>query len=1336
MRRSIFAWKLALFSVAWLLSYGSPALAQGGGTTTSLSGLVVDTSGGVIPGADVVAKNNATTAEFRAVTDSEGRFTIPAVNPGTYTVTVSLSGFKTVILPDVQVVTATPASVKVALEVGALAETVIVEGATDIVQTQSAAVQTTIAVQQISSLPLVTRTALDYVVSLPGALTTGSNSRGTTINGLPTVSINITLDGVNVQDNNNRTGDGFFMYIRPLMDSVEEITVSTSTPGAEASGQGAAQIKMTTRAGSNRFTGSVYDTWRNQAGVSESDVSSRNKRRGWLWRLNTPYWFNKRDRPRTPAGDYFIDDVRLETPGFRVGGPILRDKLFYFFNWEWFKWPNQVARTRYLMNPNAQQGLFSYTANDGSERTIDLLALARSKGQVSTINPVIGKLVGDIRSAAAGLTTGGAIASWDLNTDKFDFSPGGKQFRHFPTWRVDYNLSQNHRLTATARYNRFESDPDILNSNEPNFPGFTNRGGQWSNRYMWQGTLRSTFGKSLVNEARYGFAGGTTQFFTDVTKAQFDCSEPGCQGGYNLDIGGRIGSGGNDLTSATTVTAPSTRYVPDLIYEDTLSWLKGRHTISIGGSYTNIAFENWDVPGGWVQGISFGTNSLDPAYSILGETSGNYPGGINATQAGYARNLYAILTGRVTSVSGSFVLQDDGSYTFLKDRWQKGRMDEVGLFLSDSWRVRPNLTLTGGLRYELQFPFKPDTSSFSRLEDWTQVYGLTGVGNLFKPGTMTGTNPVFVNYKKGDHAYNTDFNNLAPSVGVAWQPKMSGFLSRLLSSDPVFRGGYSISYDRYGTGDFTGIFGNNSGATRAGTRNLTLTGANNLNSDGRGLPILLSDASRLAPPPTPTLSYPFSPAANESVNTWDPKLRVPYTHQYSIGWQRELGRHTAIEVRYIGNTNVGGWNTVNLNSNNNWNILENGFYEEFQRAQRNLQANIAAGRGTTFAYTGAPGTAPLPIFMAYFAGIPLSDARNQNPASYTHANFRASAWYNSLAYYNNNSNTPLISTIAGTGTSGLQNPSYAANALAAGLPANFFQANPAVYQAGTATRFRKNGGNTRYDALQLELRRRFSQGLAVQGSYIYGARNTWTQTSLRTEFLSIPSTTGPDQAFKVNWVYQLPFGNGRRFGAGAGKLLDAIIGRWEFSGQTRLQTGEKFNFGGYRLVGMSDKDLQKMFKFYKVPDANGKTRVYMLPEDVIKNSIIALTQWSATSATGYSSDLPTGRYIAPASGPDCVEYLSGQCTPITRIITAPAYTKTDFTFAKRFSIGGNRTLEARMDLYNVFDNINFNARAVPTSNGVVSGSMSGWEVTGAARDLNASQDAGGRITSFGLRFSW
>jgi hypothetical protein len=225
---------------------------------------------------------------------------------------------------------------------------------------------------------------------------------------------------------------------------------------------------------------------------------------------------------------------------------------------------------------------------------------------------------------------------------------------------------------------------------------------------------------------------------------------------------------------------------------------------------------------------------------------------------------------------------------------------------------------------------------------------------------------------------------------------------------------------------------------------------------------------------------------------------------------------------------------------------------------------------------------------------------------------------------------------------------------------------------------------------------------------------------------------GPDHAIKLNWVYELPFGHGRRWGSGSNGLVNAIIGGWEFDGVMRFQSGDKFNFGGIKLVGMTAKDLQDMFKYYRRQDANGVERIYMFPDDVVQQSIIAFSQTSATTLNGYSGAAPTGRYMTRRSDINCTAYLAGDCgAPETLIISAPWYGKSDFSFVKRFGMGRNRFIEARMDLYNVFDNINF----VPVSYSTGS-SSSNWEVTSAARDVNASQDAGGRITSFGLRFTW
>src|SRR3954447_21444139 len=234
------------------LSVAGAAHAQGS-FFTSLSGTVVDTSGGVIPGADVKVKNNGTGAENITVTAVNGTFSIPSLSGGDYSVVVSLQGFKTVTLRSVTLNAAVPASVKVVMSVGAVEENVTVVGDSGlVVQTQTPSVATTMSATQIISLPLTSRNAIDSLTSLPGFNTSGT-ARDSTISGLPKSSINITLDGMSIQDNYLKTSDGFFARLQPGADAVEEVTVTTAANTADVSGQGGAQIKFVTRPGTNSW---------------------------------------------------------------------------------------------------------------------------------------------------------------------------------------------------------------------------------------------------------------------------------------------------------------------------------------------------------------------------------------------------------------------------------------------------------------------------------------------------------------------------------------------------------------------------------------------------------------------------------------------------------------------------------------------------------------------------------------------------------------------------------------------------------------------------------------------------------------------------------------------------------------------------------------------------------------------------------------------------------------------------------------------------------------------------------------------------------------------------
>ena len=444
MKQRVFNILLALACVA---GFSTEALAQGGGATSSLSGTVADPSGAFIPGANVAVKNNATSTEYRATTNEQGSFTVPAIDPGAYTVTVTLMGFKTVLLNNVRVNAAVPATVRVTMEVGGLEETVVVTAGSEIIQTQSAAVSATIDTNEIMKLPTGSRNALDFLTSLPG-VNTPAGSRDSTINGLPQSAINITIDGVSAQDNWLKTTDGFFARVSPRLDAMEEVTVSTAAQDAANTGQGAVQIRFATRSGSNDFRGRTYYYLQH-------------------YKLNANTWFNNRDLPPDPAtGKAPRNEDKLIQPGTRFGGPIVipglwngRDRAFFFINYEESRSPGQNTENRTVLHPLAEQGMFRWTSG-GVTRQVDLLALAATNGHLATFDPTVRRLLGDIRSAVTGAGTGLADLTDPLQqrfTYQYD-TDGHQQVSDRPDRRQSDGqtppdgLSELHRSAVDARH--------------------------------------------------------------------------------------------------------------------------------------------------------------------------------------------------------------------------------------------------------------------------------------------------------------------------------------------------------------------------------------------------------------------------------------------------------------------------------------------------------------------------------------------------------------------------------------------------------------------------------------------------------------------------------------------------------------------------------------------------------------------------------------------------------------------------------------------------------------------------------------------------------------------
>jgi hypothetical protein len=434
----------------------------------------------------------------------------------------------------------------------------------------------------------------------------------------------------------------------------------------------------------------------------------------------------------------------------------------------------------------------------------------------------------------------------------------------------------------------------------------------------------------------------------------------------------------------------------------------------------------------------------------------------------------------------------------------------------------------------------------------------------------------------------------------------------------------------------------------------------------------------------------------------------------------------------VGSRNLQGWTTYDLNDVE-LNIVENGLLSEFKLAQANLEAFKAANPNCStpgnpacsFAFQGLPGQAPLPITLAYFRGLVNGVKPDPNlPGSYASSNFTSSTFLNTLALNNPNvccGTTSYAGALDNSGT-------FRSNAVLAGLAENFMRTNPGL--RGGAN-FLGNGGYTRYDALQIDLRRRMSKGLQVQTNYQFAKAFSSARVSFRAPRVNELDTNTLRHAFKVAWGYELPIGRGKALLGGSGAWLDRLVGGWEFYGSGRVQTGQLFDFGNVNLVGMTTKELREAFKL-RFDDAAGV--VYMLPQDIIDNTIRAFNA-SATSATGFSNlGVPTGRYIAPASNANCIQVFSGQCAPQNIYVTGPKFVRFDLSLKKQVRISERYNFELRAEFLNAFNNINF---FNPTGNAFITpSSQTFMQVTTAYTDPSNTQDPGGRLVQIVARFNF
>lgn len=1361
----------ACLSMALVLASVPAAFAQ---ITTSgrLTGVVTDPQGAVIPRAEVVAASNETKQEFRATAGEEGSWSIPSVPNGTYTVTVTAPNFKKTLVQSVKVDVGQPTTVNATLEPGGANEEVVVQAGGELLQAEDTSVSTTITGRQISELPFTTRDALQLVLTLPGVQTPGA-PRTSSINGLPKGSVNLTLDGANIQDNFLRSSDGFFTQIQPKSDAVQEVTVSTAVPGAESGGEGAVQVRFVTKSGTSEFHGGAFWQYRSP-------------------KFNSNYYFNNIDGlPR--------DNLLLRQYGGNIGGPILipkfiksRERAFFFVNYEEFQLPQTYPSGNvFVLTPDALQGNFTWlatrtatvpsfcTATSATQMlcTRNLLTLASGAGYPGAIDPSVAKGLSLINTAVrqSGSLRSRIASANDYNRLQYNFQDPGTNIRRFPTGRLDWNITKNQHLEFIHNYQHYLSNPDGVNSQfdvagpgtgivigSPNVTGSIHR-----NSFSFVLGHRWTISNRLVNELRATSSGNGTSLFT----SEFAPGLFGLWGGYAVTGGTYLGNQPLGTGAFYNRRTTSRRNTPTKGITENLTFLTGAHTLNFGGSFLRINSYTSAAGTQVVPQVVFGLATGDPintgATSIFTNTgaSPTFPGA-STTQLGDARSLYAYLTGRVSSIARSASLDSNGKYVF--DSFNEyNHQNEWAFYLQDSWKVRPSLTINAGLRWEFEPSAVNDNNVYTRT-GYDGIFGVSGTDNIFRPGVMPGQPTQFRLLNKGEEGYALRKGDLAPSFGFAWSPGFKSGLLHALAGDAgrtVIRGGYSIAFTREGFNAYTAMFGANEGGTLtlsvspgvtpslfpAGSVRFNGGTGLSCNSGAAGNQPCVSGFPFLAPP-ADTSKYPFTPAAGSAggSNDFDSNLKAGYTQSFTLGLQREIGKNTAFEIRFVRTRGTHLWRQYDLNEVN---IFENGFLNEFKNAQNNLNicaansaaciaaqaaAGVAAASRTSSSYGnwGLAGQVNVPIITTAIGSS--IDSTTVTRLLQGQAGAVANSIAFTLSRMNNLINAGLIpfTTL----------PSSACDTTLSGANqnckvSNFFILNP---QTTGGAFLMTEGTDTSFNALQIELRRRMSAGLLIQGSYQFGKALSNAFVSSSSVFSQPRTLRNPAldrtyspwdirHSFKVDYIYELPVGEGKRFWKTDIPVLKHVISNWQIGGVTRIQSGSatlltsgtrqtvnQFD-SGVVLHNITAKQFQNLVQIRKDPSGI----VYWLPQSFIDNTIAAFA-----SQTGQPLDAN-----APYIGPPMTAGQFGD-----RIVFfGPWQSRFDLNVVKRLAVTERVKLEGRVSFLNAFNRANFFlGDADATIRSVSAASSSFGQTRTAYRDITVSgtNDPGGRLIEFQFRVNF
>ncbi|HXH06513.1 MAG TPA: carboxypeptidase-like regulatory domain-containing protein [Vicinamibacterales bacterium] len=1226
---------------ALTLLASAPVWAQSG--TASLTGRVTDPQGAVIPGATVTVTNRSTGAARTTVTNESGIYQLSSLPPGLYDVTIELSGFRSARLEAIELRVDTATRLPdVRLEVGALAETVTVQAQSPIINTTDASVGNVLSEQQIRQLPVEARNVVHLLSLQPGAVfipTTNPNTvdpRYGAVAGARADQQNVTLDGVDVNDPQLQAA--YTSAVRITQEALQEFRVSTSNYGAEGGRSSGPQVSLVTKSGTNNFNGSAYWFLRRTA-TSSNEYFTK------LTQLS-------QGRPSEPP--------RLDKDifGGALGGPIRRNRFFFFGNFEGLRENSEDPVVRAVPSRSFRDGVLMYRCANAAQcpggsvrgfsetHTVPAGWYGLSPQQIAAIDPL-----GIGPSVAASqywkqfpLPNEPGLDGVNIMAFRFQ-APIENNFKTYIT-RFDFKLTETGNHNVFVRAN---AQDDTINT-PPQFPGQPPAIQRTFDNFGIAVGYDTVLRPNLMNSFRYGLT-------------RIDTADIGRTKSNYVDF--------RFLDELEPITFDSARETPTHNLVNDVSWLKGTHTFKFGTNirFTRIpsmrtsgSFLSVTVNPSWVAGI--GRTYMPGRATCTTPGCSTVPAVASSFAAGYADAWLNIL-GVLSQANLRANYDRNGNLLPVGEPVRrKYASDEYEFYVQDSWQIHPTLTVTAGVRYGL---FSPPYEV-----NGLQVAPTISMGQWFeqrrqmmKQGIPSHQSPIvtfdLAGPKNGRRGfYDWDTNNWAPRVAVAWTPQAEGgFLGWLTGGNRlVVRGGYSKVFDRLGQGlalNFDQGFA---------------FGMSTTISSPFGAPYETNPAVRFRDlttmPPTmpaaPPGGFPQTPPRRAGIITQsiDDTIVTPSAHMVNVLVGRELRGGFAVEAGYIGR--FGRDLLIRRDLAMPLDLVDpKSGMSYFQAAQQLIRAIEQAG---------STRIAPIPYWENLFPGM-ASPGMSATQAVAAYFDLYAPDYISALWD---------LDQFCGGIAEAVPRPSCSIH----GPFAYFAEQYDSLAAVSSIAR-------SNYHAMVLTLRKRYSQGYQFDLNYTLSeSKDHGSQVERGSAFGNFGNGgyTGfllnswePDLQFSFsdfdvrhqinfNWIADLPFGRGRRFGSNAPAWANHVIGDWSISGLVRWTSGFPFNVINCRSCWPTNWNLQG--------NAELKTPGQLPPTGTTRNAV----DGRPSPFKNPQEALRFFRFAMPGE------------VGIRNLMRGDGYYTFDVSVSKSWSLFSDHRLRFRWDTFNVTNTPRFDVASI------------------------------------------